>query len=323
MDLADRISRGAVAALDLAPDDPRFAELSRQVLQGGASRFATVVDPRESVDYVIPVGVPEASVNFGALVVQVSRIGAIWRDPHQGEHHALVALGPDTRATWSPVTLGGEQWARFDLDDRHTTFSFLAPPTGSPLLRMTLARLLGVESAGFSARTELIPAVGGVPSPEPAPSPVPPILEPVPPVPEPVPQVPDEHRPLTPVPEWSSDTPVPPPPVPPRPVLPSTPWEPESGVPLYRDETRIRPPVPASEPTPSANDATVVRGALPEVTLAPAAATLAPEPTAAVPTAVAGPVARRTSATLVGFVVALAATLVLGGIALASLALLR
>ena len=56
-DLADRISRAAVTALDLAPFDERFAALSRQVLTGGASRFTKIIDERQAISYVIPVGV--------------------------------------------------------------------------------------------------------------------------------------------------------------------------------------------------------------------------------------------------------------------------
>lgn len=137
MDLAQRISNGAVAALDLVPLDERFDELSRRVLQGGATRFAAVVNPAEDIDYVIPVGVPQATVNFGALVVQASRVGLLWREGAD-ERHLLVALDEDTSATWTPAVLGGEVWTRFDLDDHHTRLSVLTPPTGSSLLRDTL-----------------------------------------------------------------------------------------------------------------------------------------------------------------------------------------
>lgn len=264
MDLADLISRGAVAALDLAPLDPRFSGLSRQVLQGGASRFAPVVDASEPVEYVVPVGVPEASVNFGALVIQHSRVGLVWRDARQGDRHALVALGPDTRAEWSPVTLGGEQWARFDLVDGDTTLSFLAPPTGSPLLRTTLARLLSAGPAGSASDTQRIPAVppsGPAPVPRVSPSAGPAWSGPL-----------GSGPARSPAPAWSAPaapaavppavSPVPVPPASPVPAAPAPPpvvvptWQAPTAGPLYRDEERVPTATPWADP-----EATVVRPA--------------------------------------------------------------
>ena len=160
MDLAQRISNGAVAALDLVPLDSRFDELSRRVLQGGATRFAAVVNPAEDVDYVIPVGVPLQTVHFGALVVQQSRAGLLWREGAD-ERHLLVALDDDTRATWTPVVLGGEVWIRFDVDDHDTQMSVLAPPTGSAVLRDTLIRRFRATEASpvVSDATAVMPVV--------------------------------------------------------------------------------------------------------------------------------------------------------------------
>lgn len=159
-DLADRISRGAVAALDLAPFDDRFARLSRQVLAGGASRFSRVVADDEPVQYVVPVGLPHERIDYGALVIQTTRAGVVWRDAGGVDHHRVADLGGQD-AHFSGLTLGGEQWVRFDIGD---DFTVLVPPVSSPELRRTVARLLDARPG--TART------GTVPEPEREPAPV-------------------------------------------------------------------------------------------------------------------------------------------------------
>lgn len=321
MDLADRISRGAFAALDLVPHDPRFAQLSGQVLQGGASRFAAVVDPGESVDYVIPVGVPGASVAFGALVVQATRIGAVWRDPYDGDRHALVTLGSATQARWSPVTLGREQWARFDLDDLYTRFSFLTPPTETPELRTTLARLLGAQVAGPAEQTEPLPAVSEATPSEPVAAPAPvkvpaPVEAPAPvEVPAPVEAL-AEAAPAEAVPA-------------PVPRMSPPAWQPETAVPLFRDEPR------AVAPAAWQAQETVVHPVGPQQVMPAPVVASAPVPAVhtvpasyPVPASQAVPVAAapgrsRASAVLVGFGIAFVATVVLGGSAMAVLMMLR
>lgn len=160
-DLADRISRGAVAALDLAPFDNRFSKLSRQVLAGGASRFARVVTDDEPVQFVVPVGLPHDRIEYGALVLQSTRVGVIWRDAAGADRHRTATL--DSPATFSSVTLGGEEWMRFDVPDADAPLTFLVPPVSSPLLRSTLIQLLHARPG--------TPAVRAIPEPEPEPAP--------------------------------------------------------------------------------------------------------------------------------------------------------
>lgn len=137
-DLADRISRGTVAALDLAPFDDRFSRLSRQVLAGGASRFSRVVRDDEPIHFVIPVGLAHDQIDYGALVLQGSQAGVVWRDAAGMDHTKVVPLGSDTATGFSSLTLGGEQWMRFDISGAGEVLSFLVPPVSSPLLRSTL-----------------------------------------------------------------------------------------------------------------------------------------------------------------------------------------
>lgn len=144
-DLADRISRAAVAALDLAPFDDRFAQLSRQVLTGGASRFSKIVDERQAVSYVIPVGVAGQRIDYGALVLQPDLAGLLWRDPSGVDHHASVSVTPSTPATYSTVSLGGESWTRFSVGGA-SRLTFLVPPVKSRALLPTLVDFFGAES---------------------------------------------------------------------------------------------------------------------------------------------------------------------------------
>ncbi|QIK73357.1 hypothetical protein G7070_15160 [Propioniciclava coleopterorum] len=160
-DLADRISRAAVAALDLAPFDDRFASLSRQVLTGGASRFGRVVDERQAISYVIPVGVAGERIDYGALVLQPEAAGLLWRDAHGADHHASVSVTPTTPATYSTVSLGGEPWVRFSIGSA-SRLTFLVPPVKSRALLPTLIDHFGATSG--PAPSTVLPE----PSPEPA-----------------------------------------------------------------------------------------------------------------------------------------------------------
>lgn len=189
-DLADRISRGAVAALDLAPFDDRFSKLSRRVLAGGASRFSRMVADDEPVEFVIPVGLPHERIDYGALVLQHSRAGVVWRDAAGVDHHRGVSIDPDARGTFSALTLGGEQWLRFDLPDAAGPLTFLVPPVSSPLLRSTLIQVLGARPGA--------PAAEATPMPEPEPEPAPVVVpDPEPePVPQPVQQLEPEPEPV-------------------------------------------------------------------------------------------------------------------------------
>lgn len=144
-DLADRISRAAVAALDLAPFDDRFAQLSRQVLTGGASRFSKIVDERQAVSYVIPVGVAGERIDYGALVLQPDLAGLLWRDAAGVDHHASVSITPSTPATYSTVSLGGESWTRFSVGGA-SRLTFLVPPVKSRALLPTLVDFFGATS---------------------------------------------------------------------------------------------------------------------------------------------------------------------------------
>ena len=136
-DLADRISRAAVTALDLAPFDERFAALSRQVLTGGASRFTKIIDERQAISYVIPVGVAGERIDYGALVLQPESAGLVWRDASGVDQHATVSVTAGTPATYSTVHLGGESWVRFSVG-LASRLTFLIPPVRSQALLPTL-----------------------------------------------------------------------------------------------------------------------------------------------------------------------------------------
>ncbi|MDO5535081.1 MAG: hypothetical protein Q4F65_10565, partial [Propionibacteriaceae bacterium] len=161
-DLADRISRAAVAALDLAPFDDRFSRLSRQVLAGGASRFAKVTADDQAVHFVIPVGLAGDRIEYGALVLQDRQVGVLWRDAEGIDHSSVV---PRTAAaTFTPITLGEEQWTRFEVTEADAPLAFLVPPVSGPLLTSTVVDFL---QASLS-RAEL-----GAPLPTPDPEPAP------------------------------------------------------------------------------------------------------------------------------------------------------
>ena len=175
VDLADRISRAAVAALDLAPFDDRFGRLSRQVLAGGATRFQRVIADDQAVDYVIPVGLVGQRIDYGALVLQDRQSGILWRDA-LGIDHAVVVPRSDAAATFSPLTLGGEEWVRFDVDGSAERMSFLIPPVSDPLLRRTLVNYFQARPGPRSgdAVPDMAPAAApAVRFPEPDPDPEP------------------------------------------------------------------------------------------------------------------------------------------------------
>lgn len=162
-DLADRVSRGAVAALELAPFDDRFNRLSRQVLAGGASRFARVTSDEQAIHFVIPVGLAGERVTYGALVLQDRQAGIIWRDADGLDHSLTVPRGDGTQARFSSLTLGGEQWMRFDVAGPSDALAFLVPPVNSPLLRSTLIDFFRARPGAH--RSTVIPDI----DPEPAP----------------------------------------------------------------------------------------------------------------------------------------------------------
>lgn len=145
-DLADRISDGAVAVLELVPGEQRFADLSRFVLKGGASRFAPVVLDDEPIRYVLPVGVPGHKLDFGTLLIQQTRCALVWRtDPARPYHAMITALGPETTVKQSPATVRGDVWGRFDLRHPGTAhMTFLVPPVASAELPKMLHRVLVV-----------------------------------------------------------------------------------------------------------------------------------------------------------------------------------
>lgn len=185
-DLADRISRAAVAALDLAPFDDRFSRLSRQVLAGGASRFGRVVADDQAIHFVIPVGLAGERIEYGALVLQDRQAGVLWRDAAGMDHSSVVHRNGDTHSTFSSLTLGGEQWMRFDVESAGEHLTFLVPPVNSPLLRSTLIDFFRARPGSFSAPTPL-------PEPDPEPAPIVRFPDPEPePEPEPVAEAPVE-----------------------------------------------------------------------------------------------------------------------------------
>lgn len=208
-DLADRISRAAVAALDLAPLDDRFSKLSRIVLTGGASRFLPVVDPREPIRYVVPVGLPHDRIEYGAVVVQESRVGIVWRDAASRDRSRIVRLDSTDTAQYSSVQLGGEPWTRFELrpDDPETTF--LVPPLTSDALTGTLVEILHAVATQSSTpaaaspqvdatATQVLDTAPGAP-PEPPPTPEAAATQVISPVPSPATpaQTPQEPSPST------------------------------------------------------------------------------------------------------------------------------
>lgn len=165
-DLADRISRAAVAALDLAPFDDRYSRLSRQVLAGGASRFQRVTADDQAVHFVIPVGLAGERIDYGALVLQDRQAGILWRDA-LGLDHSVVVPRSDAAATFSSLTLNGEPWMRFDVEGSGEQMAFLVPPVSDPLLRRTL---IDFFSATPGHRNQPEGGVAPIADPDPAPA---------------------------------------------------------------------------------------------------------------------------------------------------------
>lgn len=350
-DLADRISRGAVAALDLAPFDDRFGRLSRQVLAGGASRFQRVIADDRPIEFLIPVGLAHERIDYGALVLQDGHAGVLWRDASGLDRCITVPIGPDTHATFGAVTLGGEQWTRFDVAGEPVGLTFLVPPVNSPLLRSTLieyfrARPGHAHTQPLPEPEQPAPAVRVPPVPAPAP-----VVAPAPEV-ESAPEV--EPAPVVesaPAPERVADEPAP------TALLPAVDAAPEQTVapggpetdadatmvapidPEAEDATLIQPSVDGDatriHPPTDREHASWVPPAEPALAAAapPPAPTFdlyrddrrtpSPEPGAGAVQAPAQPAAASvpaqqvgtgTSATLRGFLIGLFATLAIGGV---------
>ncbi|MFV0406263.1 MAG: hypothetical protein ACK5LN_05500 [Propioniciclava sp.] len=220
-DLADRISRGAVAALDLAPFDDRFTKLSRLVLTGGASRFIAAVNPDEPLDYLVPVGLPHERIEYGALTVQRSQLGLVWRDAAAQDHTRVVQLDPANPARYSTLELGGESWTRFDLTSGEDAFAFLVPPVSSPKLTRTLVTVLQATPES----TEAPPPPAASPAPTPRPDPGSPAAPPMPLFRD---EAPTAAPPASPAPATQPPEPVPASPAPKVQVSPPPPSSPTS-----------------------------------------------------------------------------------------------
>lgn len=146
-DLAGRLMDGALAVLELVPGERRFTDLSRQVLRAGASTFESVVSDHERIRYVLPVGVPAGSLEYGALIIQDSRCSLAWT-VNDAAHGLICELDPDTTVTQSPAHVRGETWGRFDLNRAgHQTMTFLVPPVAAVALPKLLHRVLVLEPA--------------------------------------------------------------------------------------------------------------------------------------------------------------------------------
>ena len=99
-DLADRISDGVVAVLELVPGEKRFVDLSRHVLKGGAERFRPVVLTDEPVRYLVPVGVPGKKLDFGTLLSRAHVLQVA-----TPEAHYQFGLQHDDRWSELPIEL--------------------------------------------------------------------------------------------------------------------------------------------------------------------------------------------------------------------------
>lgn len=167
-DLADRISRAAVAALDLAPFDDRFGRLSRQVLTGGASRFMRAIADDQTVHYVIPVGLVGEHTGYGALILQDHQAGLLWRDSSGLDHAAIMPREASLSAGYGPVLLDAEEWLRFDVP-AEPPVSFLAPPVAGSMLDRTLISFFRAKPSPVAAVSATIVAPA-LPQPEPEPA---------------------------------------------------------------------------------------------------------------------------------------------------------
>lgn len=341
-DLADRISRAAVAALDLAPFDDRFGRLSRQVLAGGASRFSRVTADDQAVHFVIPVGLAGERIDYGALVLQDRQAGLIWRDPQGIDQTATVSRGAATASTFSSLTLGGEQWMRFDVAGDGGELAFLVPPVNSPLLRSTLidffrARPGAPRSAAPVPEPSVEPPLVRFPDEEPAPEDLETTQVMAEPITDPEPALPASDDPTpreqTPAEQFAAE-----------PAMLSE-WAPDAFDP---DATRVRPVLPEDAPVAETPDDDATRVHEPPFDLFRDQPAVPPEtppawtqqPTQAIPTPAPAPTAESEawhpagaqvqrvqaapvyvephgmSRTTVGFLIGLFATLALGGAAI-------
>lgn len=163
-DLATELSFGAVAGLGLAPGDPKYAALLREVLSGGATRFASVVDAAWPVRYVIPVRIPEDSDALGALLVQQERLSLVWRSPSGLNQSIWSALDESTTVYESVGHVSGEPWSLFRVEDAQKTWSFMVPPVSGRMITLTLRQnlspWLGREPADARLEaTKIMPAI--------------------------------------------------------------------------------------------------------------------------------------------------------------------
>lgn len=167
-DLADRISDGVVAVLELVPGEKRFVDLSRHVLKGGAERFRPVVLTDEPVRYLVPVGVPGKKLDFGTLLVQRSRVALVWRSDPARPYHAVVCdLNRRTTVSQTAVVVRGETWGRFDMRDESASMTFLVPPVATPGLPRALHAALIEEPDARVARFATAPLAAAITDEEP------------------------------------------------------------------------------------------------------------------------------------------------------------
>ncbi len=145
-DLASVISRASLATLELADYDQGLDDLSREALRGGANRFTPVI-ANETVRYVAPVRVPDRVPSVGALVIQESRIGLVWRVGKDGPTQTWWAPLEGTtqvvcRPEWTMETGSG---TRFEVTHDGHTSSFLLPSCRGPV-HSVFARLMGART---------------------------------------------------------------------------------------------------------------------------------------------------------------------------------
>ena len=159
-DLADRISDGVVAVLELVPGEKRFVDLSRHVLKGGAERFRPIVLTDEPVRYLVPVGVPGKKLDFGTLLVQRSRVALVWRSDPARPYHAVVCdLNRRTTVSQTAVVVRGETWGRFDMRDEMLACRELE--LCGPVDAESVAENIGTRVVIRSDNDTLVPAAAG------------------------------------------------------------------------------------------------------------------------------------------------------------------
>lgn len=183
-DLATELSYGAVAGISLAPEDHRLAAMSREVLAGGATRFASAIEMGRPIRYVIPVRLPDDDNVPGALVVQQDRLALIWRNT-TGLHKTVWSqLDQYTLIFESTGEFEGEPWTRFRVKDAAKSWGFIVPPVRGGLLVPTLRSNLRAWLRQEKRPTPPLPApVAASPVPAPAPTEVVPLVVEAPPHP--------------------------------------------------------------------------------------------------------------------------------------------